>query len=211
MLTDCVARKPADAMSSKRLAARGLVVLAVLAGAPSAIAGGPVATPASASPECNYPTHYNTIICPRSRSEASRYCIRAAEYSAPNSPFIDHRGGTPGSPRTGYAVGSTARYTVAFYASDITGCSPVGNRRISYFQELRNGSQGVFRPNSRVLTTVTNSAFNVNSALTAPYNCTTDAAGSSVRLSVRITWTAKPGWGKDAVRTFHSKSQIVCP
>jgi hypothetical protein len=198
-------------MNLRRLAPPGLASLVVLAGAPAAFAGAPVATPASASPECNYPTHYNTIICPRSRSEASRYCIRAAEYSAPNSPFIDHRGGTPGSPRTGYAAGSTARYTVAFYASDITGCSPAGSRRISYFQELRNGGQGAFRPNSRVITTVTNSAFNVHSTLKAPYNCTTDAAGSSVRLTVRITWSARPGWGKDAVRTFHGKSQTVCP
>jgi hypothetical protein len=198
-------------MKLKWLAAPGFVLLTVLAGAPAALAGGPVAIPASPSPECDYPAHYNTIICSRSRSEANRYCIRAAEYSAPNSPFIDHRGGTPGSPRTGYATGSMARYTVAFFASGITGCSPAGSRRISYFQELRNGAQGAFQPNSKVVTTANNSSFNVNSTLMAPSDCTTDAAGSSVRLTVRITWVAKPGWGQDAVRTFHGKSQIVCP
>lgn len=166
-------------------------------------------------PYCHYPQHYNTIICPRSKKAAEAYCLNAAEYSAPNSPVIERQGrivggGVPGKPAAAYQPGSTSRYRVKFYVSDIKGCVPAGSRRIAFLQELRVGGAS-YRPNSRTETIVTDNAYRANKSLLAPYDCSAMPEGAEVRLVLRITWHPAAHWGgHPGTRTFLGKPSRIC-
>jgi hypothetical protein len=206
-------------MDSKRLVACGFLMAVLLGASTSTSRSFASKRSTSLSTFAAAPTtqqycqkdHYNTIICGRSHAAVESYCTNAAEYSAPNAPLVKGRGGAPGIVISRYVNGSLNRYRVAFFASDISGCAPTGIRDISYLQELRNGAQGEFRANSKVITVRTDSAYNAATILVAPYNCATDLAGSSVRTVVRIAWIRKKGWGEgSAVRIFHGKSQAIC-
>lgn len=193
---------------SVRVGAAGVVLSLAIAGATAA------PSHADSRPYCQYPQHYNTILCPRSKTEADAYCANASAYSAPNSPVVMHHerivgGGAPGKPVQRYEDGSTSRYRVMFFASDIKGCQLAGTRRISYLQERRLGSSA-YAASSRTITITTDNSYSADVVLKAPYDCSV-MPGGEVRLVVRITWLPASGWGgHPTTRTFAGKPSRVC-
>lgn len=164
-----------------RLAAIGFSTAAAFAGAELATFDIPSPATASGGTNCIIGSpNYNTVAC-GPHSTVARHCLSAA--------FEPPEGVT-----AGYAAGSKDKYAISVVESDIHGCNPAGIRKVSVVEKLRKGPVGAFIANSNSPTVTTNYRKNIKATLEAPYNCTTDGAGSAVEVQVRQTWKPNNGW-----------------
>ncbi len=151
--------------------------------------------------ECHFGTaHYNTVLCGLTKRKGGEECAR-----------VSHE--APGVPVAGYVAGSTSAYRTRFQAEGLTGCDPAGVRTVTYFQELRNGTEGAFVRSGRITTRATNARFKIDEVQSLPYNCGVDAPGSAVRAVVRLTWHPSKGWGggQSTPDELVSTPSAICP
>lgn len=166
----------------------------------------PPTMPSAAASEgaiCDYPDHFNTVVCDQPKKSVEAYCAESAE------------GDWPEGLHSGYVDGSKRKYGVSFRIQEISGCAPAGQRKVSVFQELRQGPNGTFKKNSNTASHKSVYDFEMDKTLIAPYNCSAKGmAGSAVRTIVQLTWIPKKGWpGKPSTSTFgedNKKGTPVC-
>jgi hypothetical protein len=189
-------------LSGRELLMAGSSVLALAGGQLLfSVDGSPVDTSGAAALQCKDPEApgYNTIICLRSPRQREEYC--ASHLQEPEA-FKSE------------SVGSSTQedYRISFREPEMTGCSPAGTRKFTFFEALRDGSEGTFERNSRVITVKTTNAYKANTVLKAPYDCATDTAGSAVRAVLQVTWVPDKSSGvtKSTTQTYTSKSESIC-
>lgn len=138
----------------------------------------------------------NTVTNGRTEKQIINYCDQ-------NGPI------GPSNGSSGYVGESHEKYRLKFIVASVNGCRDYGTRKVSYFQEKKEGDEDSFSRNSSINTVVRNRQINVNSTLNAPFSC--DNGKFMVRRAVRVTWTPKKGEDKTPiVRTYKGKAKNVC-
>lgn len=141
----------------------------------------------------------NTVVCTQSKKQAERYCAITSMNS-------------PNPTRGDYIKGSRSKYKISVIQGDITGCDPMGKRKISLYQERKVGDDGEFRKFGTTSRVSTNNKFARSRIVKAAYKCKSGET-VSVRPVMRIEWAPKKGkgFGKAPDPTFHTgKSKTIC-
>lgn len=184
--------------------ARPLMVGAALAAPTAAFAASEAFTPATADAANSAAKNWkrdnctngnlNTVIC---LGNVVAKCEQIASTSTFNL-------------KTAYIGGSSSKVKVSGTSFDMSGCKPVGVKKLSIWQESRKPGEEKFIRSSNVVKMTTRSTSKFSKTLKAPYSC--DQGPIETRLAVGTQFVAHRGTGlKSSKRTvMYQKPKMLC-
>jgi hypothetical protein len=186
-------------------------VLGVLTGVGGWLLPASAVIASSKPPYCDYPSNFYPGLCGVPKQQATDAC---AEQAAENN----------GPKITGLQADydeAAHRYRVSFSEPPMGGCGKYAGRRVvSTYEELREGSTGVFHEIGSATSVTANGRYSVERSISQTLPCSPSTTDSAVRQVLAVRWIPDAGWGSTPQRyailntsivwAHASAAQIVC-